>query len=116
MSDLDQFDRAISLAWHEAQTDLGIRVVAPFEITIESGEAVIEVFIPNFGGPNGAVALSNATSHYRKSLAAMGFFASILFPPYRSYSRERFIDTLNDWQWFGPAEEKPDWYTGKPWS
>jgi hypothetical protein len=116
MSEPSRFDEAISQAWQKAQADLGIRAVAPFEINIDGRKAIVEAFVPDFGGPNGAVALTNETAHHKKALANLGNFASILFPPYRSYSRERFIDTLNDWEWFGRPEEKPAWYTGKPWS
>lgn len=24
-------------------------------------------------------------------------------------------DTLDDWGWFGPLENRPAWYTGTPW-
>jgi hypothetical protein len=116
MDPLDQFDEAISQAWQEPRNDLGIRVVVPFEVNIEGQKAVVEAFIPDFGGPNGTVAVSKATLRHRAALSKMGYFTSILFPPYQSYSRERFIDTLNDWQWFGCVEERPVWYTGKPWS
>jgi hypothetical protein len=110
------FDDAISQAWREAGTDLGIRVIAPFQINIDGGEVVIEACILDFGKFKGTVALSKMTSHHQKALAEIGYFTSILFPTYRSYSREHFIDTLNDWQWLGRPEEKPVWYTGKPWS
>jgi hypothetical protein len=116
MTELDQFDEAISQARQEALNDLRIRAVAPFEVSFEGRKTLVEAFIPDFGGPNGAVALSNATSHHIRSLTTMGYFASILFPSYRTYSRERFVDTLNDWQWFGSPEGRPAWYTGKPWS
>jgi hypothetical protein len=46
----------------------------------------------------------------------MGYFCSVLFPTYEEYKRELFIDTLDDWQFFGSERERPPWYTGKPWS
>jgi hypothetical protein len=117
MSEPSRFDEEISKAWKIAGRDLGVRVVAPFEFTVEGGKAaIVEAYVPNFGRPKGAVALSNATSHYARSLSGLGYFTSILFPSYRSYSRDHFIGTLNDWQWFGNPDEKPDWCSGKPWS
>jgi len=36
---------------------------------------------------------------------------SILFPVYRNYDRGRFIETLEDWGWFGEGSP-PDWFRG----
>jgi hypothetical protein len=119
MSEMEKtgvFDEAISQAWQTARSDLGIQVVARFEVSIGDRKVVVEAFIPDFGGAGGAIVLSRETSDPREALASMGYFASILFPSYRTYSRERFADTLDDWQWFGRPEVKPAWYTGKPWS
>jgi hypothetical protein len=38
------------------------------------------------------------------------------YPGCRRYNRQLFIDTLNDWGWFGEKGAEPPWYTGKPWS
>ena len=45
-----------------------------------------------------------------------GFYFSYLYPPYESYERQHFIDTLDDWGWAGDETKAPVWYTGKPWS
>jgi hypothetical protein len=34
----------------------------------------------------------------------------------RIRDRQFFIDTLDDWKWFGPEGKQPGWYTGKDWS
>jgi hypothetical protein len=31
----------------------------------------------------------------------LGYYASNLFPKYRVYARQYFIDALDDWGWFG---------------
>jgi hypothetical protein len=45
-----------------------------------------------------------------------GYASSDLSANYRQYDRDLFVDTLNDWQWFGQKGEQLSWYTGKKWS
>jgi len=40
---------------------------------------------------------------------------SVACKGYGEYSDKAFIDTLDDWQFFGPDSERPQWYTGKYW-
>ena len=35
---------------------------------------------------------------------------------FNAVNMERFIDTLNDWGWFGDKSSRPEWYTGAPWT
>lgn len=109
-------DPLISAAWKEAAADLGIEVVAPFALTAEGGTHLwFEAFIANFGSRNGTVA-GNLNSGSHDARQRLGYYSSNLGPSYRTYDRQLFIDTLDDWGWFGDQEKKPAWYTGKPWS
>jgi hypothetical protein len=45
-----------------------------------------------------------------------GYFSCNLYPRYRAYRRQLFIDTLNDWGWFGEKGKEPPWYTGQSWT
>jgi hypothetical protein len=109
-------DLQISDAWQQAAADLGIRVVAPFALAKESGEIQwFEALISDFGGPNGTI-VGNHDSGFHDIRERLGYYASNLYPSYRSYIREYFVDTLNDWGWFGADGEEPPWYTGEPWS
>jgi len=111
-----QFDIEICHAWTEAAADLGIRVVAPFAAAAEDGQAVIyEAHILDFGGPKGML-VGNQESEFGGLRKALGYGYSILYPHYRKYDRQLFIDTLNDWGWCGEKGAEPSWYTGKPWS
>ena len=110
------FNREISNAWRVAGQDLGIRVTAPFVLKIEGNDVVFEALVSDFGGPIGTVAVASETVCFRPILKQLGYFVSHLFPTYRTYSREHFIATLDDWRWFGPSEKAPPWYIGKPWS
>ena len=106
-------DEAISQAWLDAAKDLGIRVAAPFCVQGAEDEPFIyEAYVQDFGGPKGTVVgvlLCDCRT-------AQGFYCSNLAESYRNYRRQHFVDTLNDWGWFGPAELRPAWYTGKTWT
>ena len=109
-------DSQIVEAWIKAGNELGIRVIAPFELTSESGDGRwFEAFIPDFGGPNGTI-VGNRTDELGDVREQHGYYASNLYSSYQKFDRQFFIDTLNDWRWFGELGKEPHWYTGKPWS
>jgi hypothetical protein len=44
-----------------------------------------------------------------------GYYCSALNPlSYANYERDSFIETLNDWGYYGADSKKPKWYTGTP--
>ena len=70
-----------------------------------------EAFIPDFGSPTGAIALSyDSTVAFGNQLG--GHWCSVLHEPYEAYDRSLFLETLNDWGWFGTSGKEPDWYAG----
>ncbi len=73
-----------------------------------------EAHVLDFGGPQGSVVgvLDDKLGDCR---AGQGYYYSNLAPSYRRYERKHFIDTLNDWGWYGPTGLQPSWYTGKSW-
>jgi hypothetical protein len=74
------FDIAISQAWQDAGRDLGIRVTAPFILTIEGRDVAIEALVSDFGGPMGAIAVGSETSCFSPSLNRLGIFRFPLIP------------------------------------
>ena len=102
----------IKNAWQAAGMDLGVRVITPCEVETLSGESLVcEAHLPDFGSPNGATLLSHdATSMLRDQLPGRWF--SVLYEPYERYDRDLFVETLNDWGWFGPVDAAPSWYVG----
>ena len=107
----------VSVAWREAATDLGIEVVAPFEMVLEDGtQETFPALIKHFGRPLGTVVESYLTGDDRfwkfSAVAdAGGYYYSQLNPEvYGSYSRPTFIDTLVDWGWADPNAAPPQWY------
>jgi hypothetical protein len=52
-----------------------------------------------------------------EAATGLGFLVSRLNAlEYSEYDRTNFVDTLNDWGWFGAQDQTPAWYTGQPWS
>ena len=109
-------DLKIANAWRDAATDLGIRVVAPCTLTMQSGATKqFEARILDFGGPKGVIAAS-PISRADDELGQLNVWCSVLGERYRTYDRQLFIDTLDDWGWHGKLEEQPQWYSGRPWT
>ena len=115
MTDLN--DKIVA-AWLEASKDLGVTLVAPYRIETGGPRPLwCEAFIPDFGSPKGAIAISSRSRRVvRPILRETSRWHSDLGDSYARYSRKLFIETLNDWGWFGQEHLKPDWYTGEPWT
>ncbi len=109
-------DDKIIAAWMEASKDLDFRFTARYAVTDTDG-VVYEYLglVHEFGCENGTLIGSADTCPEGNSLER-DYFLSLLGDGYGQYDRQMFVDTLNDWQWFGKEVEKPVWYTGKPWS
>lgn len=109
-------DAEISRAWLEAGSDLGIRVIAPFPVRFSEKESILyEAHVLDFGGSKGMVVGVLDRDEICDVRRRNGYCGSDLAPVYRKYSRELFIETLNDWQWSGEKGGAPPWYTGKKW-
>ena len=110
-------DDKIVAAWREAASRLGVRVLAPHSVELADGAVlVVEAFLPDFGGPRGAVAVALDDKERCERATQTNRFVSQLASSYRRFDIELFRDTLNDWQWFGPADARPHWYSGKAWT
>jgi hypothetical protein len=109
-------DLVLVQAWLTAGIELGIRVEAPAQVIIR-GEAVeCSAFLPDFGSVNGAAVFSLLGSIELPKTADPDPFCSLLnADQYENFDRNHFIDTLNDWGWFGNGDP-PDWYSGAIWS
>ena len=111
--------RRIVEAWRAAAADLGIRVTAPFALPGPRGGAPVEflALVHDFGAPAGAlVCAAHDWDALESAGGACGYFVSGLYPDaYANYDRGQFIDTLEDWGWFGGGPP-PSWYAGvSPW-
>ncbi len=112
MSDVNE---NLVAAWLEASRDLGIAVIAPYGLPITGNRLLrCEAFIPDFGSPTGAIAISRLTrGKVRPVLRKTNRWHSEM--DYARYDRRLFIEMLNDWGWFGQAQQ-PGWYTAPYWA
>ncbi|MBA4388879.1 MAG: hypothetical protein C0404_12925 [Verrucomicrobia bacterium] len=117
-------DSEVSLAWRKAGEVLHIRVEAPFVLKASDGTYChFAVYLPDFGGKKEAVLLvaeSPAFEHDVKAEACAKqhgyWYSTINRDSYGTFDRESFVATLDDFLYFGSPEDKPDWYTGRPWT
>jgi hypothetical protein len=112
------FDLQISQAWQEAQHDLGIEVELPFVFLASNSKSLTAlVLIKKFGNSHGTIIISindDFKSFFQEAETA-GYYCSALNPlSYSKYNREIFVETLNDWGWYGDEDRKPTWYSGTP--
>lgn len=98
-------------AWDEAEKDLGIKVNPRLTLELKNGIKNF-VQIKDFGGTKGTIVTLSPDTQDFKELQELGFYCSALGESYSAYDRNLFIDTLNDWGFFGEANKKPTWYSG----
>lgn len=104
----EEFSQQMVEAWKIAQRELKIDVQTPFLL---DGTAY-PVLVVGFGSPKGTVPVLIGENANVTPLQQAGYYTSQLNPDrYSRFSRELFIDTLNDWGWFG-TNAPPTWYTG----
>ncbi len=108
-------DKEMAEAWCEAALDLNIDVTIPITSDIPKSSAGAFIGLVHQFGSRAGTLLGTIDGKYaeiRDQVEARGYFLSQLNPDaYRSYDRQLFIDTLNDWGYFG-SEPAPAWYTG----
>lgn len=107
----------VTLAWREAAVDLGVDVVAPFEIALQGGTSErFAVLVRHFGCPLGTLIdseLTDGDTFWKRSAIcdAAGYCYSQLNPEaYNTYDRSTFIETLVDWGWAEANTAPPRWY------
>jgi hypothetical protein len=121
---MDEKIHSVSSAWKQAGKELGINVVAPFSLQDREGNShLYPAFIPDFGSSKGALVLAADPPDFdvdpRLILCAedQGYWHSIVNSElYSKFNRNAFIETLDDWQYFGNEQNRPSWYSGKSWT
>ena len=79
------------------------------------GDIEFPVRISNFGREKGTIILDMADHEdLSKITGESGYYCSCLNTEvYSEYDREVFVDTLEDWGYFGSIRDRPAWYKGK---
>jgi hypothetical protein len=110
--------RKIINSWREASDDLNIKIQTPFVLaTTDNRRIEFELLIEKFGNDKGAIILSTDNMTEFETAREYGYYCSALNPDtYAAYDRQHFIDTLNDWGYYGDKSQSPDWYTGQAWT
>lgn len=100
-------------AWKQAAGDLHIRIETPFIIKSDNEEFSYPILICDFGSKVGTIVNLIEDKIDLGVIKNYGYYcSSINSRSYSKYNRDLFIDTLNDWGFFGDDSNKPDWYTG----
>lgn len=113
---MTKIEAKVVAAWKEAAADLGFQFTSPFVRTLPDGSRHEHLgLVHNFGRRVGTL----ICVHYDPSekfdhSASEDYFWSSLSSGYGQYNRDDFIETLNDWGYFGPVENRPDWYSPAP--
>ena len=104
--------------WRQAAEDLGIRFTSPVTVSAPDGLQYDCIgLVHQFGRRIGTlISVLGEPSAQGRYAGDADYFTSQLGTSYGQYDRQLFIDTLNDWQFFGSEAERPTWYSGASWS
>jgi hypothetical protein len=112
-----EIESSVIAAWREAAEDLGIRFTSPLHIEHEGRQIEALGLVHGFGGRIGTIiSVRRQPSSNFQHPKDEDYYHSQLSDTYARYDRQYFIDTLDDWKFFGPDAERPLWYNGKNWS
>jgi hypothetical protein len=109
---MTETEAKVVAAWREAAAELGLEFTSPFVLALPDGSQQEHIgLVHHFGRRVGTLisVMDEPSQHFRHP-AGEDYFWSILGPLYRHYIRDDFIETLNDWGYFGPVKSCPDWY------
>lgn len=114
MTDKKQID--FINAWTTAAKDLGLVIRPAFNILSDSGQTIhCTLLLENFGSKLGTAIFTDILKSPDPNFSSKGYYVSTLGDGYIEYHRDLFVDTLNDWGYFGDPKLKPDWFTGHYW-
>lgn len=103
--------------WRQAAKDLEFDIIAPFLLTLPSGSQIkAKVLVREFGASKGMLVITDykEISPFLSELDREGYGFSTMSEPKEDeqYSRESFIEMLEDWGWAGEDSAKPSWLKG----
>ena len=108
--------RKVVAAWQAAGRELGIEVVAPYEFHGARQIHQCVAYLPHFGRPKGIVLQGYGPPDYEPhgtlsdDAKSAGLYCSIInVEVYKDFDREKFIEALADWGFYGDPEQRPAW-------
>lgn len=107
--------------WKSARAELGLDIVAPYEVDLGNNVKVrAEFLVKHFGGRNGTLIFTDSDEFwkYHDQLSKLHYGTSVLDEPTDEadvlFDKEAFIEMLSEWEWTGSEGEKPDWIKPPP--
>ena len=115
---MTELEQQICSAWRQASADLGVQFSAPFVATTTDGLSHTYLGLVHHFGRTRRTLISTSNNECPKLPmdSTSEYCLSLLTESYAVYERELFVETLNDWGWCGPADQRPPWFTGEPWT
>jgi hypothetical protein len=113
---LEQIMNPMAEAWKKGAEEIGFVLISPFSFTGRDGRTYSATgYLPHFGDHSGALIVSRFDDDgVAEAGDEMGYYVSGLSPDdYEKYQRGAFLETLNDWGWWGPGDHVPSWFRGK---
>lgn len=97
-----------------ARKDLGLRVIIPFELHLDSKRKLsAEALLPDLGYPNGTIVSQSSDNFLAlvEELGALRYGLSVYGEPSpnEEYDVESYKDMFIEWGW-GSKNEKPSWF------
>ena len=112
MNDLS-LDSPLIEAWKIASLDLGLDIISPLKMNTENGKVIYPILVKNFGGKKGTIIARHALfMDYPMPKHKDYYFSAVNTDSYSKYNREKIIETLEDWGYYGDKNNKPEWYNG----
>lgn len=103
-------------AWETASRELAIKASMPFSFEVDGRLHRCVAWLPDFGGKGGMVVVAICPPDFERDpnlfsdAKTAGYYASAInLEEYRDFDRERYIEMLQDWGFFGPPEARPAW-------
>jgi hypothetical protein len=98
--------------WAKAATDLGIEIIAPFEVEFPDGSKLrVAALVKNFGKRNGMLVDSDyeVLKPHIARIVENGYGYSSGVGGAEEYDAHLIIEILRDWGWSGAESDKPSW-------
>jgi hypothetical protein len=97
-----------------AGSELGLRVIVPFEVCLDSGRKLLaEALLPDLGFPNGMIIGQSSTNFLSicDELKRRGYGYSVYGEPPQTeeFDLESYKEMFMEWGWSGEKAKRPDW-------
>src|SRR5579863_3644479 len=108
---MTDIEAKVVAAWREAAADLGFQFTSPCMVQALDGQHFEALgLVHQFGGQIGTLISAEPSADWYPAVQD-GYGVSHLSPGYAQYDRASWIETLDDWGFWGDPSLAPDWYS-----